>query len=627
MRKTNLLVCMLLGVVSFGQIGINNPSPKATLEITAKKTDGSTSEGVIPPRLTGNALFAAIAAGTYGPNQYGAVVFVTAPADEANRVGQTVHVDDFGFYYYHGDLDQWVKLGSGSTIYRTDGILTGPRHMTMDGNNLGFTGGRIGMGIVSPNPSAILDLTSTQTGFLFPRMLKTEMNAIANPAYGLFVFCTDCFNNSGCLMVNDSQDPGVPNWGSLCSSNIATGHIADLQCTNAVTAGVVHSGVALSGVSFTVPYTGGNGGTYPTASFNSTGVTGLAANLDGGSLVNGNGNLVFTITGIASAAGTASFNITVGEQSCTVTVEVDDFTASVVSLECTTATLLPNALTQGEAYTGTLTVPYTGGNGALYPQQSFTQNGLTFTLPSGTLATGNGNFVYNVTGSATASGAMLIPISFGSTPPCNVSTTVSPGTTVAMCMGNGTTRVWMAHNLGADTSLDPNPTTMVSSGLHGNYYQWGKKDPVANVSTPLSPIVGWDTVGAPIGSWGAVKTANDPCPTGFRIPANIEWNSLINNTTRITIGTFSNNGNGDPSNFTAAAVLTCGNSKLTFPANGYRRNGDGSLNARASMGSYWSCTETTVSYLVQSMYFSSTGGLSVSADYKPSGLAIRCISE
>lgn len=42
------------------------------------------------------------------------------------------------------------------------------------------------------DPSAGLDIRSTNKGFLLPRMTYQEMQSIANPANGLMVVCTDC---------------------------------------------------------------------------------------------------------------------------------------------------------------------------------------------------------------------------------------------------------------------------------------------------------------------------------------------------------------------------------------------------------------------------------------------------
>lgn len=50
----------------------------------------------------------------------------------------------------------------------------------------------IGIGTSNPHPSAELDVSSTQRGLLPPRMTFAQRNAIANPAQGLMIYCTDC---------------------------------------------------------------------------------------------------------------------------------------------------------------------------------------------------------------------------------------------------------------------------------------------------------------------------------------------------------------------------------------------------------------------------------------------------
>lgn len=51
-------------------------------------------------------------------------------------------------------------------------------------------GGRVGIGVLSPNPSAVLDVSSTTQGFLPPRMTLVQRDAIASPAAGLIIFNT-----------------------------------------------------------------------------------------------------------------------------------------------------------------------------------------------------------------------------------------------------------------------------------------------------------------------------------------------------------------------------------------------------------------------------------------------------
>jgi uncharacterized protein (TIGR02145 family) len=95
-----------------------------------------------------------------------------------------------------------------------------------------------------------------------------------------------------------------------------------INCGSATQTGNLFNGSVASGVSVTVPYTAGNGGSYGAQSVSSTGVVGLTATLAAGSLANGAGSLTYTITGTPTTSGTATFAITVGGQSCSFTVSV-----------------------------------------------------------------------------------------------------------------------------------------------------------------------------------------------------------------------------------------------------------------------------------------------------------------
>ncbi|MEP6645616.1 MAG: DUF1566 domain-containing protein [Saprospiraceae bacterium] len=56
---------------------------------------------------------------------------------------------------------------------------------------------QVGIGTVSPASSAALDVTSTSQGFLPPRMTLVQRNAIATPAQGLIIYCTNCGTTGG----------------------------------------------------------------------------------------------------------------------------------------------------------------------------------------------------------------------------------------------------------------------------------------------------------------------------------------------------------------------------------------------------------------------------------------------
>ena len=102
-----------------------------------------------------------------------------------------------------------IKVGGSvnTNIYTDNGTLTANRTVTQSGNSLAFTGGdftvdgttfsvddsknAVGIGVAAPNDSAILEIASTEKGFLFPRMSEAQRGNISAPATGLMVYQTD----------------------------------------------------------------------------------------------------------------------------------------------------------------------------------------------------------------------------------------------------------------------------------------------------------------------------------------------------------------------------------------------------------------------------------------------------
>lgn len=101
-----------------------------------------------------------------------------------------------------------------------------------------------------------------------------------------------------------------------------------LSCSSVTFSATATASTAFIGTA-TVPYSGGNGGTYSSGSaITSTGVTGLIATLTAATLASGAGSATFAITGTPSSAGTASFAISVGGQSCTISMIVGAVTTT-----------------------------------------------------------------------------------------------------------------------------------------------------------------------------------------------------------------------------------------------------------------------------------------------------------
>lgn len=88
--------------------------------------------------------------------------------------GQTmIPLGDFGTVKGTGTTNRISKFTASGTI--------GDSQIFDNGTN-------IGIGTITPNPSSILDLTSTTKGFLPPRMTTAKRNAIVSPIAGLIVY-------------------------------------------------------------------------------------------------------------------------------------------------------------------------------------------------------------------------------------------------------------------------------------------------------------------------------------------------------------------------------------------------------------------------------------------------------
>ena len=211
------------------------------------------------------------------------------------------------------------SLGSGSLCLQSSPglnrdivFVTGAVNPTVKMNIK--SNGSVGIGTTSPNPSALTEMSSTTQGFLPPRMNSAQRDAIINPAIGLVIFntTTNCLN----FYIGNF-------WNETCGTTIIpVGSITTLSCGTATTVGTLIQGTAASGVSSSVPYTGGIAGSHSGQTIISTGVIGLTATLVSGTFATGNGTLNYTISGTPITSGTASFALNIGGQTCTLSITV-----------------------------------------------------------------------------------------------------------------------------------------------------------------------------------------------------------------------------------------------------------------------------------------------------------------
>jgi hypothetical protein len=220
--------------------------------------------------------------------------------------------------------------------------------------------------------------------------------------------------------------------GKMCDLKIpvsaAAAVVTDILCNSATNTGALTAGVAASGVSSKISYTGGNGGTYDAQAIPSTGVTGLTATLVKGNVNNGTGgSFTYTITGTPNGSGTALFNINVGGKSCSLQRTVTAPAGTITNLDCN-GRILNGTLKNNTAVSNvTFSVPYTGGNGGAYNTQSIPSTGipgLTAKLTASNFNVGTGSLTYTIEGTPLGEGTASFNINIGGRN-CTVNVTVN----------------------------------------------------------------------------------------------------------------------------------------------------------------------------------------------------------
>jgi uncharacterized protein (TIGR02145 family) len=178
---------------------------------------------------------------------------------------------------------------------------------------------------------------------------------------------------------------------------------------------------------------------------------------------------------------------------------------------------------------------------------------------------------------------------------------------------------------------------------YGTLFQWGRKGDghenrtSVTIAGPISTLdANGQVTGAAIGKfitnstdpydwrspqlntlWNSgtetapVKTANDPCPTGWRLPTQTEQQSLL------AAGSEWDNLNG-------GRVFGTAPNQIFLPAAGYRLRGDGGVYDTDRLGFYWSSSVYDVGAHVLPF---NDEDVNMGHDDRACGFSVRCVAE
>jgi len=167
------------------------------------------------------------------------------------------------------------------------------------------------------------------------------------------------------------------------------------------------------------------------------------------------------------------------------------------------------------------------------------------------------------------------------------------------------TLVWATRNIAGFR------TWAATRETPGMFYQWNRQTAYSSTN-PLTPA--WNSA-APGFPW---NSANDPCPTGWRLPTRSDFEKLA---TAASV-TFS----WDAARIGGLFTNRTTSKNIFLPAVGYRLETNGSLQHSGVVGFYWSSTNHIDN--VNAYYFYFDGGSPLRTDDAhlfAAGMSIRCV--
>ena len=200
-----------------GDVGINTVLPKAKLDVNGDViVYGSGKDLAVSLTVNKNIALKDGAAGGAGQN-LSLTIGKDRRADGNSSIRLIGETDvEFGsvWHRYPGADAPTFFLHKGTGPFLIQALDAGSIRLTTDSEDrLTVTaGGNIGIGTTIPYPSALLELVSTDKGFLAPRMSEAQRITINEPANSLLVYQTDSttgfyfYNGTGWKLILDTVD-------------------------------------------------------------------------------------------------------------------------------------------------------------------------------------------------------------------------------------------------------------------------------------------------------------------------------------------------------------------------------------------------------------------------------------
>lgn len=506
---------MLICHYSYAQVGIGttSPVPSAALELKSE------NKGFLPPRLSEVEKLAiltpSIGLMIYNTTSkclefYNGSIWIS-PCQ--NSVNPTVPLVISNLDCSTGSIinSNSIDFVSGTEITSANGVQISIPYTV--GTNGTFSD-------VSISSTGVSGLTAQAVGGNITSDGNLILDVTGTPAIDGNATFDISFGGQNCSFAIPITPPSVSLASLECgSSALINPNAVSLESGTTITSG--------DNLQVSIPYTVTTAGTYDAISISSTNITGLTAQANAGT-INADGNLILNISGVSSGVGAANFDLSIGGQNCSFTINIIATAPSIGNIRCSNhrPKFFGNDLIEDVTVPNDLNtyirVKYSTGNGQPFASESINSTGvtgLTATVAAGTLASGNGEVRFIISGTPTDNGNAIFPISFlgvtrlncsngqlivpVSTPPAEI--------TAIQCGGNAPTYNGNDFEDGLEVLASQNQKIVVK-------YSGGNGQPYASESINSTGVTGLTATvaaGTLTNAGGTVEFIISGTPDGF----------------------------------------------------------------------------------------------------------------